>query len=96
MTVAPRTEVLATRGSDIHLLGIGGELAVVLNTEGEHPVLSPPASIASHTKWGYWEEFTGDPAPILAAAVRAVRTGEAYEWARAVLPPDIEPAPLGR
>lgn len=73
------------------MLGIGNDLAVVLNIERELPRLSPPRSIASHSKWGYWEAFMGDPEPILKTARQALRTGGADEWARAVLPRDIEP-----
>jgi len=85
------TEVLASRGASIYMLGIGNDLAVILNLERETPRLSPPRTIASHSKWGYWEEFTGDPKPILETAMRAVRTGDPHEWARAVLQRDIEP-----
>ena len=51
---------------------------------------SPPARIASQAKFGYWDEFSGDPAPILEAATRALRVGEAHEWARGLLPSDID------
>jgi hypothetical protein len=47
---------------------------VILHTDSEPPrVFYPPMSIASHAKWGYWETFEGDPAPILEMAARAAR-----------------------
>jgi hypothetical protein len=45
------TEVIASRGASIYMLGVGNDLAVILNLERETPRLSPPRTIASHSKW---------------------------------------------
>ena len=85
--------VIATRGEGIYLLDVGEGQGVVLHTDVTPPKLYAPRSIASHAKWGYWEDFEGDPAPILKAAAEAehVESNEGLAY----LNPDQELATRG-
>jgi hypothetical protein len=63
--------VMATRGDGIYLIDIGDGQGVVLHPDSNPPEVWPPQSIDSHLKFGYWEDFEGDPQPIMDALDRA-------------------------
>jgi len=57
--------VIAQRPGGYYLVDIGGEQGCIVEPDG---TVNEPHSIIALEARGYWEDFTGDPEPILAVA----------------------------
>jgi hypothetical protein len=65
-------KVIASRGDGIYLLDRRHGQGQIVHAEAEPPRIWPPQPIDSILKFGYWQEFVDDPAPIVEAVGRAV------------------------